>query len=69
MVRPKGSQWPILMWSYIWSATFLLEDMSAAAFVAVPQNKPERDSFARVIPHKVGSGNISRAVTRLVVGV
>jgi len=43
--------------------------MSAAALVAVPQNTPERDGSARIIPHKAGSGNASRAVTRLVVGV
>jgi hypothetical protein len=65
----KGLAVATLMWSHIWSATFRLGDMSAAALVAVPQNTPERDGSARIIPHKAGSGNASRAVTRLVVGV
>jgi hypothetical protein len=65
----KGLAVATLMWSHIWSATFRLGDMSAAALVAVPQNTPERDGLARIIPHKVGGGNASRAVTRLVVGV
>jgi hypothetical protein len=43
--------------------------MSATACVAVPQNTPESGRSAKIFPHKVGSGNVSRAVTRLVVGV
>ena len=38
--------------------------MGAAALVAVPQNTPERDGSARIVPHKAGSGNASRAATR-----